>query len=264
LIAPLVAAVSVWLLAHQLTTTLTADRWARLRFRPDSGRLRHRHWCAAAGIGWIALMICWPPAGVAIAALLVGWGVRCRWRRQWEGRLAVRQLAWFLLRFAQQVRTGSGMTAAWADSSRNMPEPLGNWLAAVRRQHLAGRALGEAVSVIPAPGDRPEFSHLSRILGMRYKSTSAMVGLLDALRLGLEERLRRAEEMSARTLETRLSCWVLAILPLVTAVLLYCLAPETLLVLATTGAGRAALVFAVVTWSAGVVLVLWLAREAAS
>ncbi|TWG81801.1 tight adherence protein B [Cupriavidus gilardii J11] len=202
-----------------------------------------------------------PPAG-ATAALLVlpgaGWLL---WRRTVRlHRQMCAQLPGFLDGVVRLMTIGSAVPAAFQNAIHNTDAPLRDCLVQAVHLQRAGKELDQAVAQIARVYHFGELAMLASVLRLatRYGGRADIV--MERTAAYMRDREQAQRELAALSAETRLSAWILGLLPIVVAGLMFALNAGYLLAMWRDPAGRTMLLCALGLELAGAVLLYRLAR----
>lgn len=173
-------------------------------------------------LGATALLSAWTAfhAG-ALAACAVGVGclatgclvVTARSQRR---RLAIaRQLPTFLDGIVRLVTLGNSVPAAFQAALQTTEMPLRECLDRVSRMLRAGVEIDRALAHVAAIYRTREFEFVGAVLRLSVKYGGRADVMLERMSAFMRDLEQAERELSAMSAETRLSAWVLAVLPLI-------------------------------------------------
>ena len=209
---------------HRLATR-SVSRDAALRLRP------HEYAEILGGFAGLAGLLGWlwigPPgafagAFFAVAGLIVS--TKIRMARQLAQ--ADQALPDFLRGVAGALKAGTGLNAALASVAQETPDPLGSEFARLARRVALGlgmdQALDELVERIPS-GD---LALVVMAIKIQRSTGGRLAEILSHITATVVDRQRLAQEVRALTAQGRMSGWVLTVLPIFIAGMIWTLNPR--------------------------------------
>ncbi len=204
--------------------TVDAPRWAGLErafLRAGLGRPTDRLglwlllWAfamligfALAGVLGLLVLIVLPPLAVR---LFVSWRYQRRLRRMIE------QLPQLLDHTVRSLKSGRTLADAVLGGIEASEDPLKNAMGRVQRNVQLGVSLPDAVSDLAELYERDEFRLFALGLKVNHRYGGNASELLENLIKMIRERDQASRQLRAMTGETRLTAWVLGLLPIVMA-----------------------------------------------
>ncbi|WP_339464622.1 MULTISPECIES: type II secretion system F family protein [unclassified Pseudomonas] len=160
--------------------------------------------------GWIGVlvMVVLPPVAVR---LYVSWRYQRRLRRMIE------QLPQLLDYTVRSLKSGRTLADAVLGGIEVSEEPLKNAMGRVQRNVQLGVSLPDAVSDLAELYERDEFRLFALGLKVNHRYGGNASELLENLIKMIRERDQAARQLRAMTGETRLTAWVLGLLPIAMA-----------------------------------------------
>ncbi|MBX9408557.1 type II secretion system F family protein [Pseudomonas baetica] len=160
--------------------------------------------------GWIGVlvMVVLPPVAVR---LYVSWRYQRRLRRMIE------QLPQLLDYTVRSLKSGRTLADAVLGGIEASEEPLKNAMGRVQRNVQLGVSLPDAVSDLAELYERDEFRLFALGLKVNHRYGGNASELLENLIKMIRERDQAARQLRAMTGETRLTAWVLGLLPIAMA-----------------------------------------------
>ncbi|WP_339493996.1 type II secretion system F family protein [Pseudomonas sp. RA_105y_Pfl2_P56] len=160
--------------------------------------------------GWIGVlvMVVLPPVAVR---LYVSWRYQRRLRRMIE------QLPQLLDYTVRSLKSGRTLADAVLGGIEASEEPLKNAMDRVQRNVQLGVSLPDAVSDLAELYERDEFRLFALGLKVNHRYGGNASELLENLIKMIRERDQAARQLRAMTGETRLTAWVLGLLPIAMA-----------------------------------------------
>ncbi len=153
---------------------------------------------------------------VGLAVLLLLGGVFVMWLRvQKMRRELVRLLPGFLDILVRLVAVGNSIQSAFQTAVGSTKQPLRAHLDSALAMARAGFDLDQALLQVARKVQVPEMFLLSAIVGLSARYGGRSEALLERVGNFMRDREESEEELSALTAETRLSAWVLGLLPIV-------------------------------------------------
>ncbi|WP_454765819.1 type II secretion system F family protein [Cupriavidus campinensis] len=207
--------------APQAATRDLRRRWNDLLRRAD---LKPTRGTALRWIGPVVLLVlCGALAGGAIGAgamlvtglTLVAFLLWVRVRRIKEKML--RQLPGFLDGVVRLMTIGSSVPAAFQNSVANTEAPLRQCLVQAIHLQRAGKELDQAVLMVGRAYDLAELVIVSSVLRLSVRYGGRADVVMERTATFMRDREEAQRELMALSAETRLSAWVLGLLPLVVA-----------------------------------------------
>ncbi|WP_212613260.1 type II secretion system F family protein, partial [Pseudomonas moorei] len=146
----------------------------------------------------------------ALIAIFLFWN---RTRRINERLL--RQLPGFLDGVVRLMTIGSAVPSAFQAASANTEAPLRNCLMAITQMQRAGKDLDAAVSVVGQQYRVNELILVASVLrlSLRYGGRADIV--MERTAAFMRDRQQAQQELLALSAETRLSAWILGLLPVI-------------------------------------------------
>lgn len=198
----------------------------------------------AAGLGLAAALLVFQSlwlAPVLFVAMLVGVLVVTRYRLARRHRAIRYQLPTVIELLATSLRAGLSIRAALTQLVRQSARPISQELAMLDRMQRIGlpleRALAEWADRLPVQ----ELQLLTFTISVSAASGGGLSEALDRLAASFRQRLVLEEKVDALTAQGRLQAWVMVALPVVLALVLTVMDPESMKVLWLTSAGHIAL-----------------------
>jgi len=207
--------------APQAATRDLRRRWNDLLRRAD---LKPTRGTALRWIGpVVVLVLCGALAGGTIGAgamlvtglALVAFLLWVRVRRIKEKML--RQLPGFLDGVVRLMTIGSSVPAAFQNSVANTEAPLRQCLVQAIHLQRAGKELDQAVLMVGRAYDLAELVIVSSVLRLSVRYGGRADVVMERTATFMRDREEAQRELMALSAETRLSAWVLGLLPLVVA-----------------------------------------------
>ncbi len=240
-------------------------RWADLLRRADMTPARgtYLRWgvpmlClilagAAAGgaIGAVAMLV----VAVAMAAFLV-------WLRisRLKGKM-LRQLPGFLDGVVRLMTIGSSVPAAFQNSVTNTEPPLRQCLVQAIHLQRAGKELDQAVLQMGRAYDLDELVIVSSVLRLSQRYGGRADVVMERTAAFMRDREEAQRELMALSAETRLSAWVLGLLPLVVAGGLFMMNAGYIMMMWKDPTGRVMMLSAAALEVAGILMLYRLAKS---
>lgn len=206
---------------------------------------------AGGGIGAVALLV----VGVALLSFLL-W---MRIRRIKDKML--RQLPGFLDGVVRLMTIGSSVPAAFQNSVANTEPPLRQCLVQAIHLQRAGKELDQAVLQMGRAYDLDELVIVSSVLRLSQRYGGRADVVMERTATFMRDREEAQRELLALSAETRLSAWVLGLLPLVVAGGLFVMNAGYIMLMWRDPSGRAMLLTAAALEVAGVLMLYKLAKS---
>ncbi|NPV08799.1 MAG: secretion system protein [Anaerolineae bacterium] len=170
-------------------------------------------------------------AGVAIMVLRLWVSRRARLRR-----LAfARQLNDIINLVVGSLRAGYGPVQALTIVTREMPEPASVEMGRIVREVQLGLSLARALDNSVERLDNDDWSLVVTSIKIQSEVGGNLAEILDTVGHTIRERVRILGEIRVLTTQQRLTGWLLTILPIALAVILYVINPEYMSGLFTPG-----------------------------
>lgn len=208
---------------------------------------------AAAGgvIGAVSMLV----MGVALLAF-VFW---MRVRRIKDKML--RQLPGFLDGVVRLMTIGSSVPAAFQNSVANTEPPLRQCLVQAIHLQRAGKELDQAVLQVGRAYDLDELVIVSSVLRLSQRYGGRADVVMERTATFMRDREEAQRELMALSAETRLSAWVLGLLPMIVAGGLFVMNAGYILLMWRDPSGKAMLLTAAVLEVAGAFMLYRLAKS---
>ena len=126
----------------------------------------------------------------------------------------VRQIPAFLDNLIRQVTVGTSLGSAFQQIAPTVPAPLGELLTRAARQNRAGVELDVAVKQVARIYDVDSLYMIGAVLGVANQYGGRSDQVLERIAAFLRDIEQARDELIALSAETRLSAWVLGVLPL--------------------------------------------------
>ena len=240
-------------------------RWADLMRRADITPTR------GTCLRWGAPVLCATLAGAAacgmigaVAMLVVGVAVAgfLLWLR--IGRIKekmLRQLPGFLDGVVRLMTIGSSVPAAFQNSVANTEPPLRQCLVQAIHLQRAGKELDQAVLQMGRAYNLDELVIVSSVLRLSQRYGGRADVVMERTATFMRDREEAQRELLALSAETRLSAWVLGLLPLVVAGGLFMMNAGYIMLMWKDPSGRAMLLTAAGLEVVGVLMLYRLAKS---
>ncbi len=199
------------------------------------------------GLGLLALAVLVALAGVLAAApgvvaalaVLMPLGVFVLWWRvQKFRRRLVRQLPGFIDAMVRLITVGNSTQAAFQLAIPSAREPLRAYLARTAVLVRAGVDLDRALQQTADSVRLQELHLMAAVLGLGVRYGGRADLLLERLAHFIRDREQADQELQALSAETRLSAWILGLLPLIVGGLIVTNNPDYFLRMWHDGTGR--------------------------
>ena len=181
-------------------------------------------------------------------------------RRRRSNKLS-EQLPDALDMMARSLRAGHALASSFKLVSSEMPSPINTEFARAFEEQNLGmpfeRAVAQMTKRAPANRDLKIFA-VSVIV--QKETGGNLVEIIEKIAETIRARYRFYGKLNTLTAEGRMSCYILAALPICTGIFISFSNPEYCRLLITDPIGKAALAYAAVTWVVGLV---WMRRMAA-
>jgi tight adherence protein B len=207
--------------------------------------------CAAGAFGWgvpgAILLPC------VFAALL---GLELMRRRRRRRALLLAQLPAFLDHVVRAVHAGASIPHGLASAAGESVEPLRGLFDRVERQTRLGASLEDALEKAGAGHGLRELHMVALVIRLNQRYGGSIREILSGIVTMIRQHERAQREVLALTAETRVSAWVLALLPIALALYIAWMNPGYLQSMWMDSVGRTLLSVALGLQAAGSLL-LW-------
>lgn len=182
---------------------------------------------------------------VAIAALIGEW-FYVLYRIDKRRKDFVNQLGDCLTTVANALRAGFSFLQSMELISKEMEPPISEEFARTIRDMKLGARMENALESMDLRVGCPDFSLVVTAVLIQHQVGGNLAQILDTISSTINERIRMRREVMALTAQGRASGWVLALLPVVLALILSVLNPTYLMPLWEEQIGRVAIVAAII------------------
>lgn len=222
----------------------------------------------AVGVGALAPRMNTPPGGVPLLvfvalalalALFIPIAI-LRQRAATRRRQFVEQLPAALDIMKRLVRAGHPVQAALATVGQEMPGPVGRAFAATANEVAYGLDLREALAHLGRRMAVPELRYLIVAMNVQHETGGNLVAILDRLAQLIRARFRLHKKVRVLSAEARLSAWLLALMPLAFAAMIFLTRPEVYLDVAGDPLVLPLVLAAALLQLTGVLVMRWLMR----
>ncbi|MGR3907733.1 type II secretion system F family protein [Burkholderia sp. SR8] len=231
------------------------DAWAALSDRAGLDEVR-------AGLmlvlgGFVVLAVWAGVAGgpiAAAAALVAGAALVALWLASRIGRRRlkiVRQLPSFLDGIVRLVTLGNSVPAAFQAALLTTEMPLRRCLDDVSRMLRTGAEIDRAMMHVSRTYRIREFELVGAVLRLSVRYGGRADVMLDRMSTFMRDLEQAERELSAMSAETRLSAWVLALLPIVVGSFVVATSPRYFTAMWSDEAGRRLIYLAFILQAAG-------------
>jgi len=192
-----------------------------------------------------------------IAVVAIGFMAAVRFQLARRFYLVRQQLPGVLELLATSLRAGLSIRAAFVEVARQAPAPVSKELAVLERMQRVGIDLQQALSDWATRVPLEEVSLIKFAISVSHASGGNLADALDRLAATFRQRLLLEEKLDALTAQGRLQAWIMVSLPIVLALVLTAIDPDSMRLLWFSSAGHLVL--------AGVVLLeitglLWIRK----
>lgn len=195
------------------------------------------------------------PAVIIVTLLAIFTLIRLRLARRFK---QIRyQLPGVLELLATSLRAGLSVRSALWQVSRQAAAPIAQDLAMLERMQRIGTPLEAALSNWSRRIPINEIALLGFVISVSSASGSSLSDSLERLANSFRQRLMLEEKIDALTAQGRLQAWVMAALPLLLALVLTALDPDSMVPLWTTSKGHGVMLIVLVFELVGL---LWIRR----
>jgi tight adherence protein B len=202
----------------------------------------------------------WPALGAALATSALALYVLVSWRTRARRRRIVRQLPSFLDGIVRLVVLGNSVPAAFQAALQTTEAPLRECLDHVSRMLRSGVEIDRALQHVSELYRVSEFELVGAVLRLSVKYGGRADTMLDRMASFMRDLEQAERELVAMSAETRMSAWVLALLPIAIGGFLIAFNPRYFASMWNDGSGRSLAYCAFGMQAAGVLLLYRLAR----
>ncbi len=203
--------------------------------------------------GILALLAVGPLPALVVAA--VGALAPVLWlRRRAESRMRAMegQLADALVLMAAALHAGYALPQALVAASREMPAPLGPYLAEAHRRASLGVPLEDTLLGMSVRLEQGDLALVATAISVQRQVGGNLAEILDGIAETVRDRIQLRQRLRAATAQNRLSATILTLLPVALAFILIGTAGSFVSILWTTRAGLAILATIVILDAIGV------------
>jgi tight adherence protein B len=177
-------------------------------------------------------------------------------RRRRRRALLLGQLPAFLDHVVRAVQAGGSIPHALASATTESVEPLRGLFDRVDRQTRLGASLEDALEKAGAGHGLRQLDMVALVIRLNQRYGGSVREILSGIVTMIRQRERAQREVLALTAETRLSAWVLALLPIGLALYIVWMNPDYLQTMWMDSVGRTLLSIAIGLQAVGSLL-LW-------
>ena len=190
----------------------------------------------------------------AFVGILMGFallGMRIRRRR----KKFTNQLGDMLIMVANALRAGFSFMQAFELISREMDAPMGREVQLVVNEVNLGNTLESALDNMQRRVASPDFELVVTAVLIQRQVGGDLASILDTISETIAERVRMRREVMTLTAQGRASAWVLMLIPIGLAIVMYGINPEYLSPLIETDIGRMFVIGAVISEIIGCIII---------
>lgn len=190
----------------------------------------------------------------AFVGILMGFallGMRIRRRR----KKFTNQLGDMLTMVANALRAGFSFMQAFELISREMDAPMGREVQLVVNEVNLGNTLESALDNMQRRVASPDFELVVTAVLIQRQVGGDLASILDTISETIAERVRMRREVMTLTAQGRASAWVLMLIPIGLAIVMYGINPEYLSPLIETDIGRMFVIGAVISEIIGCIII---------
>lgn len=136
------------------------------------------------------------------------------------------QLPAILDHLVGSLRAGYGLLQAVEWVARQMPHPAGTEFERIVREVQLGRSLGDALDSIVRRLESDDLALIVTAVKIQYEVGGSLADILETVAYTIRERVRIQREIMVLTAQQRYSGYVLMIMPIALAVILFLINPE--------------------------------------
>lgn len=164
---------------------------------------------------WVGVQAGWLAAAAMLVVLSIGFFFLLLTRVQKYRLRLTQQLPGFLDNMVRLVTLGNSIQAAFQMACMSSKEPLRAVMEKSASLARAGMELDQAVALVARQTRLDELHLLAAILRISVRYGGRVDVLLERVANFMRDREQAEQDLSAMTSETRMSAWVLSLLPLV-------------------------------------------------
>lgn len=190
----------------------------------------------------------------AFVGILMGFallGLRIRRRR----KKFTNQLGDMLTMVANALRAGFSFMQAFELIAREMDAPMGREVQLVVNEVNLGNTLESALDNMQRRVASPDFELVVTAVLIQRQVGGDLASILDTISETIAERVRMRREVMTLTAQGRASAWVLMLIPIGLAIVMYGINPEYLSPLIETDIGRMFVIGAVISEIIGCIII---------
>lgn len=210
--------------------------------------------------GWLRIGSIWAVPLLAAVYAAVAW-LWLRARIEKQQKLLLRQLPDFLDGLVRMSSIGNSLPMALQSTAANVQMPLRAVLDRAMQSVRAGLDLDRALQLAARPYRMDELELLHVVLGTGMRMGGRADQILQRMSDFMRDLSHARQELQAITSETRLSAWVLGLLPLVVAALMTLFNPSFFMPMFTQELGHKLLLIALGLEALGAFLLYRLAKS---
>jgi tight adherence protein B len=193
-----------------------------LLVRADLPPNRSIYGAMAAGGGLLALLAWWRVGSLLAVPLMLGLYVSALWlwlrqRAEKQQRKLLAQLPDFLDGMIRMASVGNSLPMAFQSTAKSVAMPLRSVLDRTLSSMHAGADLDQALAMASRPYNLEELSLLHAVFGIGMRVGGRADHILQRMSDFMRDHAHARAELRAITSETRMSAWVLALLPVAVA-----------------------------------------------
>ncbi len=194
------------------------DRGSRLAHRAGIERIGRFYLLTACGLGTLMFIVAVRAGSIAAGVMLVLAVLAMRvglWNRAvHQQRRIVRQLPSFLDGVVRLITIGSSLPAAFQAAAPQSDLPLRHCLERASRMMRAGVEIDKALFQLAELYQVQEFMLVAAVVRLSVKYGGRADLVLERMAMFMRDREMAERELVALSAETRLSAWILALLPI--------------------------------------------------
>lgn len=172
-----------------------------------------------------------------------------------QRQLLSSQVGDMLMLLANYLRAGHGFTRAMEIVSREIPPPLSEEIKKFVKDITLGRTIEVALEELEKRTGDEDLGLAITAINIQHEVGGNLSEILDKINHTVRERVRLKGEIKTLTAQGRLTAIIISLLPIVLAVIIFCISPDFLKILFSQSVGRMMLIFALAAQVLGIFLI---------
>ncbi len=176
-------------------------------------------------------------------------------------RLIEAQLPELIDGMVAALQAGHTLNTLWMDLARHVSPPLNDAVVQMEKRLSFGESMDGALQAWSKRTTSADLRFFIAALRIQYQSGGNPIELLKTQAALLREKLEMQSSLHAATSEARLSAWILALIPILAAMVFAIFSPDQFGLLLSDSRGQGLLRVAIALEAAGVLWLLFLLRS---